>query len=387
MSIASRINPNDVLAGLVAIDSRNPALGAGPGEQAAIAFCATFLREHGFDVTLIEPVAGRPSLLGRLAGTGGGRTLMLNGHVDTVGFGAMVNPLSPVVVSNRMHGRGSYDMKGGVAAILAAAAEIAAGPRMRGDLLIAIVADEEHASLGTEAVLAYMAANQIHADAGIVAEPTEYDLCVAHKGFVWATIHTTGRAAHGSKWQDGIDAIAHMGRVLVALEQLDQQLHQRPAHPILGVPSLHASLIQGGVELSTYPGRCELQIERRTIPGETASQVQSELQAIIDTLRHADSHFDAQLTLGLARSPMEASLDTAIVAAMRTAGKQILGQELTIFGMSGWTDTALMADFGIPSILLGPCGAGAHADEEWVDLESVQKCAQIYINVARQICG
>jgi acetylornithine deacetylase len=382
------INTTELLAQLVAIDSRNPALGAdAPGELHAAKFVATFLLANQFDVTIIEPTLGRPSVLGRLPGSAGGAALMLNGHLDTVGFGGMPDPLDPRVADGRMRGRGSYDMKGGVAAILAAAAEIAAGPRMSGDLYIAAVADEEHASIGTEAVLAYMAEHGLHADYGIVAEPTDYGLCVAHKGFVWATISTGGQAAHGSAWQEGIDAIARMGRVLVAIEQLDQDLHTRAAHPLLGVPSLHASLIRGGVELSTYPAHCELQIERRTIPGESVAQVWSELDHVLNNLHVADPRFRAELALGLARSPMEAGLNTPIVAALRSAGAQALGRELALFGMSGWTDAALMADAGIASVLFGPCGHGAHADQEWVDLASVANCAAIYADVARQICG
>lgn len=381
------INTTEVLAQLVAIDSRNPALGEGPGEAAAVAYCADLLRAHGFEVALIEPRPGRPSALARLAGLGGGKSIMLNGHVDTVGFGAMQDPLSPQIEGERMHGRGSYDMKGGVVAVLAAAAEIAAGSRLPGDLYVAIVADEEHASLGTEAVLAHMAAHQLRADYGIVAEPTEYGLCVAHKGFVWATITTHGRAAHGSAWEQGVDAIARMGRVLVQLELLDQQLHTRARHALLGVPSLHASLISGGVELSTYPKLCELQIERRTTPGETLAQVERELRELLAGLAAADPTFQADLELGLARSPMEAGLETPIVAALRRAGAKALGRELELFGMSGWTDAALMADAGMQSVLLGPCGQGAHADVEWVDLPSVARCAAIYADVVRELCG
>ncbi len=384
----SSINSTELLAQLVAIDSRNPALVPGaPGEPQAAAYAAAFLRANHFEVTIIEPTPSRPSVLGRLPGSGGGQALMLNGHVDTVGFGGMPDPLDPRIADGRMHGRGCYDMKGGVAAILTAAAQIASGPQLAGDLYVAMVADEEHASIGTAAVLEYMAAHGLHADYGIVAEPTDCGLCVAHKGFVWATISTYGRAAHGSAWEEGIDAIVRMGRVLIAIEQLDQDLHLRPAHALLGVPSLHASLIGGGVELSTYPAHCELQIERRTIPGESIAQVWSEFDHLLSNLRAADPLFRAELALGLARSPMEAGFETPIVAALRSHGAQALGHELALFGMSGWTDAALMADAGIASVLFGPCGHGAHADEEWVDLASVATCATIYANVARQICG
>jgi acetylornithine deacetylase len=299
----------------------------------------------------------------------------------------MADPLIPQIDTGRMAGRGSYDMKGGVAAILAAAAEIAASPRLPGDLYIAAVADEEHASIGTEAILAHMAANGLHADFGIVAEPTEYELIVAHKGFVWATISTQGHAAHGSAWEQGIDAIVRMGRVLVALEQLDQDLHVRPAHALLGVPSLHAALISGGSELSTYPAHCELQIERRTLPGESIAQIWSEFDQILSELRASDPRFRAELALGLTRPPMQAGLDTPLVRALQTAAEARLGQPISLAGVAYWTDAALMANAGIPSVLFGPCGAGAHADQEWVDLASVEACAAIYAEVIRAICG
>ncbi len=377
-----------LLAELVSIDSRNPVLVPGaPGEAQIAEFTATFLERYGFEVERVEPQPGRVSIIGRLPGSGGGRSLLLNGHYDTVAFGDMENPLEPRMARGRLYGRGSYDMKGGLAAVLAAAARVAAGTRLKGDLIVAAVADEEHASVGTESALAWMRQAGWHADFGIVAEPTELQLCVAHTGFAWATITTRGRAAHGSAWQEGIDAISHMGRVLAALERHDQQLHARTSHPLLGVPSLHASLIHGGDGLSTYPSACVLEIERRTLPGETVPRVAAEFQQILDGLARADQHFHASLELGLAREPMEAALDTALVVELRQAAESRLGSEPSLFGMSGWTDAALQAEAGIPSVLFGPHGAGAHADEEWVDLESVEQCAAIFADVARKICG
>src|SRR5258706_927551 len=240
-----------LLARLVAIDSRTPALvPGGPGEGAIADVVAGFLREAGLSVKLVEPRPVRPSVVGWLRGVGGGPALLLNAHTDTVGFGALADPLTPRIEHGRLYGRGAYDMKGGLAAILAAAAELAQGPRLRGDLIVTAVADEEHASLGTAAVLAHLQAAGARVDGAIVTEPTEMQLCVAHKGFAWATIATRGHAAHGSRRADGIDAIAHMGRVLVALERLDAELQERPAHPLLGHGSWHAPLIEGGTELS-----------------------------------------------------------------------------------------------------------------------------------------
>lgn len=377
-----------LLGDLVAIDSRNPALVPGaPGEAAAGAFVARFLRDTGLEVTVVDSQSGRPSIIGHLRGTGGGKTLLLNGHYDTVGFGAMEEPLVPRIEAGRLYGRGSYDMKGGLVAVLAAAAELARGEQLKGDLVVAAVADEEHASIGTEAILEYLKAAGIQADYGIVAEPTEHALCVAHKGFVWATITTHGRAAHGSAYLEGIDAIVQMGHVLVALEQLGKQFQEREPHPLLKHSSVHASLISGGVELSTYPAHCELQIERRLLPGETPETLVKELDTLLDSIRAVSPEFQAEYTLGLARSPMEAGLDSPLVVELLRAAEQIQGTRPEPFGMGGWTDASLMAGAGIPSVLFGPTGEGAHADVEWVDLASVASCAEVFVATARALCG
>lgn len=377
----------DLLARLVAIDSRNPALVAGgPGEAEIAQVVAAFLREAGLEVALVEPRPGRPSVIGRLRGSGGGRALLLNAHMDTVGFGAMANPLAPRVEDGRLYGRGAYDMKGGLTAVLLAAESLAHGARLRGDLIVTAVADEEHASLGTEAALAHLQASGARVDGAIVAEPTEMQLCTAHKGFAWATITTHGRAAHGSRRADGIDAIAHMGRVLVALEQLDRALQERPAHALLGSGSLHASLIDGGSELSTYPSRCRLQIERRTLPGETAASVAAEIAGILEALRQADPQFDAEVALDLFRPPLETEAGDPIVVALLEAAGRALGAPPPCIGAPFWMDSALLGAAGIPTAIFGPSGSGAHADVEWVDLASVQTCVDVLVATARAFC-
>ncbi|HUS15728.1 MAG TPA: M20/M25/M40 family metallo-hydrolase, partial [Chloroflexia bacterium] len=343
---------HDLLARLVAIDSRNPVLAAGaPGERAIVEMIAGFLRDAGLEVSLVgDP--NRPSVVGRLRGTGAGRSLLLNGHIDTVGFGGMADPTTPRIAEGRLYGRGAYDMKGGVAAMLAAAATLAAGPPLRGDLLVTAVADEEHASLGTQAVVTHLAAAGLTAHGAIVTEPTDLDVCIAHKGFVWATITSQGRAAHGSRRADGVDAIAHMGRVLVALEALDAELQTRPAHPLLGHASLHASLISGGTELSTYPAQCELQIERRTLPSETPDSVVTEIKAILDRCRAADAAFRAEAVLTLDRPPLETAADDLLVTALLAAAQE-QGGTPTLTGATFWMDAALLGAAGIPAVAFG----------------------------------
>lgn len=379
---------DDLIAQLVAIDSRNPALDPqGPGEAAVAHAVAAFLREAGLEISVVAPRPERPSVVARLRGAGGGRTLLLNAHSDTVGFGAMVDPLAPRVEGGRMYGRGSYDMKSGLAAILETAAVLARGERLRGDLIIAAVADEEHASLGTEAALAHLRAAGVRVDGAIVTEPTELQICTAHKGFAWVTITTRGRAAHGSRRDEGIDAIAHMGRVLAELEQLDQALQEREAHPLLGRASLHASLIEGGTELSTYPARCRLQIERRSLPGETAASVAAEIDDLLARLGAADPRFSAESELTLFRPPMETAHDAPLVAALTAAAAERLGAPPPIFGAPFWMDAALITEAGVPTAVFGAHGEGAHADVEWVDLASVRACADVLIATARAFCG
>jgi acetylornithine deacetylase len=377
----------DLLARLVAIDSRNPSLApGGPGEARIAAAAAAFLRDAGLEVEQVAPEPGRASVIGRLRGSGGGRTLLLNGHLDTVGFGAMEGPTAPRVEAGRLYGRGAYDMKGGVAAALLAAALLAGSAPLPGDLIVAAVADEEHASLGVQAVLAHLRAAGTRVDGAVVTEPTDLQLGIAHKGFVWATFTTHGRAAHGSRRADGIDAIAHMGRVLGGLEGLDMALQDRPAHPLLGHASLHASLIGGGTELSTYPAWCELQVERRTLPGETPESVAAEYAAILDSLRAADPRLAADCALTLARSPLETPAGAPIVQAVAEATRQVLGAAPPLTGTSFWTDAAFIGDAGIPTAIFGPTGAGLHADVEWVDLASVAACARVLVAAARAFC-
>jgi acetylornithine deacetylase len=271
-------------------------------------------------------------------------------------------------------------MKGGLAACLLAAAE-ARKQRLRGDVIVAAVIDEEYAGLGTQAI-----AERYRADGAIVAEPTELELVVAHKGFVWLEVETHGVAAHGSRPHLGVDAIAKMGGVLVGLERLAGELSSRPAHPLLGVPSVHASLIQGGAEMSSYPERCLLSVERRTLPGESAAAVETELQAIVDGLQRADPAFKATVRRGLVRSPLETPESAPILKAVRAAAQAVTNHACNPTGVSFWTDAATLHTAGIPTVLFGPLGAGAHAVEEWVDLASVAACAEVYLAAATAFC-
>ena len=372
---------SSLLADLVAIDSVNPDLvpgGAGEGHIAQ--FVADWLRAAGLEVRLDEIRPGRPNVVAIARGKGGGRTLLLNGHLDTVGVAGYANPHQPAIDGATLGGRGAYDMKGGLAACMVAIAAARAHP-LRGDVIFAGVMDEEYEGLGTLDVAA-----RYHADAAIIAEPTEFELVVAHKGFVWLEVETEGEAAHGSI-PGAVDAIAQMGPVLVGLAALNHDLLQRPPHPLLGSGSLHASLISGGQELSSYPERCLLQIERRTVPGETPEGAEEELAAIVCRCVAADPALRAVVRRGVDRPPMETPADAPIIAVVQRHAGAVLGGAVDMVGVPYWTDAASLAAAGVSTVLFGPCGDGAHATHEWVDLDSVRQCAAIYERVITDFCA
>lgn len=363
----------ELVARLVAIDSVNPSLVAGgAGEAEAAAFVAEWGRDAGLDVQVVGEPA-RPNVVLRARGSGGGRSLLLCGHLDTVGVEGMSDPHVPRVDGDWLYGRGSYDMKAGVAAALVAARDAAAF-ELAGDVIVAAVADEEDASLGIQEVL-----RTVRADAAIVTEPTELEVVVAHKGFVWSELEVTGRAAHGSRPALGVDAIVNTGPFLVELGRLDDALGAG-THPLLGRGSVHASTIEGGGELSSYPARCLLKLERRTLPGETVQDVERELDELISRCGEAERR-----TL-LARDPLELDPDHEIVATVRSAAAAVTGSEPPVAGASYWADSGLIAAAGIPTVLFGPSGEGAHADEERVSLRDTEIVARTLVDVATRFC-
>ncbi|HVU76197.1 MAG TPA: M20/M25/M40 family metallo-hydrolase [Gaiellaceae bacterium] len=371
----------ELLSALVAIDSVNPSLVAGGAGEAEIArFVERWAGEAGLRVERFEETSGRPSLLVRAPGAGGGRSLLLCGHTDTVNVDGMTDPHRPRVAGGRLYGRGAYDMKAGLAAALLAARE-AARLGLRGDVLVLAVADEEHASLGVQEVLRH-----VSADAAVVTEPTELDVVVAHKGFVWAEVEVTGRPAHGSRPHLGVDAIVKMGRILGELEQLDRSLAGR-THPLLGRASVHASVIEGGVEMSSYPGRCTLGLERRTLPGETAESVAAELEELLARCRAADPELEASVRIGLARDPFEIDPDEELVALLLDSAGEVLPERPRVGGASYWADSGLVAAAGIPTVLFGPGGEGAHAVEEWVSLADSDAVFLTLVALARRFCA
>jgi acetylornithine deacetylase len=372
-----------LLRDLVAIPSINPSLVPGAtGERDVAAFVAARLRAIGMDVEVYDALPGRPNVVGLAEGRERGPALMFCGHLDTVGVEGMTAPFDPVERDGCLFGRGAQDMKGGIAGMIhAAELVLQRGGLRKGRLMVAAVADEEYASAGADALV-----TRSTADCAIVTEPTDLQVGVAHKGFSAAEIVMHGRAAHGSRPAEGRDAILRMGRVLAALESHDRWLQARPPDPRLGTGSLHASRIEGGGELSSYPAVCRLQFERRTLPGEPLTVAEDELRAIVDGLRSEDPELTADIRLLLARAPY--AIDPShpwpgsVLRACTHAGRQA-----GLTGLSFWTDAAILGARGMPTVLFGPGGAGLHSPEEYVRVDHVMGCRDVLVGIVDAWCG
>jgi acetylornithine deacetylase len=367
---------------LVEIDSRNPTLVPGaPGESGCALFLASVLRDWGFEVELLEQVPGRPNLLAR-AGPARSPSLMFAGHLDVVGVEGMSHPpFTADMKDGRIYGRGSADMKGGIAAMCAAAAR-AISPRSKKGVVIAAVVDEEYESLGMRALLA----SGVRAEAAVLTEPTRLAICPAHRGFVWMNIAFRGRAAHGSRYDIGADAITHAGLFLAELDAVERRRGEGLTHPLLGRGSLHASTISGGTGMSTYPEVCELAIERRTLPGETPAMALSEIHAALDAVKKREPRLDASVTLTTAQSPSDVDRAAPVVEKLASAIRAE-GLSANIEGLSAWTDAALLNEAGIPAVCFGPGDiALAHSAKEWVPVAEIEKATDVLAGFAAEWC-
>lgn len=384
----SPVAPGDaraLLRALVATDSRNPELVPGaPGEGAIAQLLANVLQTWGFRVELQEALPDRPNVIARWSGAGNpGRSLLFNGHVDVVAVDGMTHaPFAAGEEDGRLFGRGASDMKAGVAAMCAAAYR-AASRGLAGEIIVAAVVDEEYKSAGTKALVS----SGVRADAAIVTEPTGLAIMPAHRGFTWLSVSCGGRAAHGSRYDLGIDAILHAAHVMTALDQHQREELTARTHPLLGHASLHASTIAGGLGWSTYPETCRLEIEWRTLPGETGDSVLQEVIAVCNHVRQQLPGLQATVEHVFSQLPSDVPVDAPICRALADALRRS-GESVRVAGMSAWTDAALLNAAGIPAICFGPGDmALAHANAEWVELAEVDRACNALTDLALAWCG
>ncbi|MBW3582046.1 MAG: M20/M25/M40 family metallo-hydrolase [Euryarchaeota archaeon] len=369
---------------VVGIDSRNPGLEeGGPGEWELAHHITGVLRGFGWQADVQDLGKPRANVVARWPGTGGGKSLMINVHLDTVGTEGMPDPYGAKIRDGKVHGRGTQDTKGGVAAAIAVAKLIAdAQVQLKGDLVLAFVADEEHESIGTERLI-----EQVKTDAAIVLEPSDLDVVIAHRGFGAFQIETKGQAAHGGRSDIGIDANLHMGHVLMALHELQQEWRQRKKHPLLDSATLHVPLLSGGRQLFVYADHCTLNLECRTVPGQTMESILAELEAILERFRNKVPDFQATVEAVQWRAPYSIDPEADLVQTVLKAATEVRNEPAKTIAHPWWEDSAILGAAGIESVIIGPTGGGMHTDGEWVDGESVVRLAKILFASVLAYCG
>lgn len=386
----SAVAPGDakgLLKALVATDSRNPDLVPGaPGEGVLARLLSDILTSWGMLVELQEASPGRPNVIaraGKSGAVGSGRSLMFNGHIDVVAVDGMSHaPFDALVNGGKLYGRGASDMKAGVATMCAAAYR-AQARGLAGELIVAAVVDEEYKSAGTKALVDA----GLRTDAAIVTEPTGLTIMPAHRGFTWVTVDCRGRAAHGSRYDLGVDAILHASLVMTALADFEREELTQHTHPLLGHASMHAGTISGGLGWSTYPESCRLEIERRTLPGESGEHVLREIQGVCEGVRQREPKLNATVQHVFSQLPSDVPVDAPICRAL---GKALEGnnESVRVAGMSAWTDAALLNAAGISAICFGPGDMTlAHANSEWVELAEVDRACDVLTDLALAWCG
>lgn len=365
-----------LLTELVAINSINRTLSEGPGEREIAEFIARHLNDLQLDTAIHDIGPDQRNVIAIIAGEDRRRSLLLNAHLDTIGVDGMDQPFTLARKEDRLYGRGTYDMKGSVAIMLLLADYFTRqAPAL--DILLTFVSDEEDKSTGMEYLVEDWLPDISPAPVGgIFLEPTEEDIGVCHKGFTWYELTVTGKAAHGSRPEQGIDAIAPLRSALQALSDIQAELQSRASDPLLGQPSIHSSIIRGGSELSVIPGRSSLQWERRTLPDESPLDLGRELERILQAVsQHPGGH---TVTGGeiFVRPPYRVPDDAEILRRLQSVTPQS-----QLVGLPFWADSALAGATGIPSILFGPRGHGAHAIDEWVSLKSLLNVYEILKNL------
>ncbi|MBW2057165.1 MAG: M20/M25/M40 family metallo-hydrolase [Deltaproteobacteria bacterium] len=355
-----------VLGELVGINSVNRSLAKGPGEEEISRFVYRYLADQGLKPEIQSVEEKRTNVVALAPGRNQRNPVLLNAHLDTVGVEEMAHPFTLRREGDRLYGRGTYDMKGGMAVMLLLARHFAR-KRPPADIWFTFVADEEDRSMGMEHLVGkWLPCLPSPPLGGIFLEPTEGQIGVSHKGFVWYEIEVTGKAAHGSRPTEGIDAILPLKGALQELDRIRSKLEREKPDPLLGRASLHGGLIEGGTAVSVIPSRSRLRWERRTLPRESPDTFEEELKRVLQAVRNVPGNHWVDGRIMLVRPPYEIQRKSRILRCL-----QEVSPESRLVGLSFWADSALAGRAGVPSLLFGPAGHGAHAADEWVSLKSL----------------
>jgi acetylornithine deacetylase len=380
MDLKSTLNPEALfatLADLVAINSVNPQYPGGPGEGALAEYVAEYFRRNSIPFELQVVSEGRPNVIARLEGKPGGRTLVLEAHMDTASeLGMRRDPFRPLREGNRLYGRGSCDTKAGLAAMMHALKILrAAGVRPEASVILVAAVDEEHDFRGVVKFLE----KGIRAEGAMVAEPTDLETVVATKGALRWRLRTRGRTAHSSKPHLGINAVNKMAKVIAAMEERFPPMFEKRRHPLLGSPTLNVGIIQGGVQVNQVPDSCTIEIDRRLIPGETKESVWKEFDGLLEGLRAQDPELEVEMEPPMLEDyPLETRVSERIVQIVSKIAQELTGHQ-GVVGVPYGSDASKLAGAGIPSIILGPGSIDqAHAAEEYVELDQVALAAELY---------
>jgi acetylornithine deacetylase/succinyl-diaminopimelate desuccinylase len=371
---------------------RIPSCSETPGRESEISkYVYEFLISHGIESQLIEARPGRFNVMGTIRGSGVGRSLMLCGHLDTVPAYDMKDHLSGEIRDGRLHGRGSCDMKGPLAAMLCAMVDIKnSGHLLKGDLVFAGVADEEEMGKGIE----HIALNGPYVDGAVVGEPTGMKIALGHKGLEWIRIDVIGKKVHGGMMENGINAIAMAGILVQRLHNDYTKFLNTKVHPILGSPTINVGRICGGDQPSTVPGMCTLEVDRRWLPEETLDQVYEELEVIFESIREEEPRFKAvasgyyPVSELLPHKPFCTEEGEQIVKDALRVLERLEASDLGLTFFPAWTDAGALAGFtDAKCIVVGPGELElAHTSNESIDCNELELARSFYRELAVEFC-
>lgn len=374
MSTAASSEVITILQHMLQTNTVNP-----PGNELPLAaWIASELQNDTIEARVVDMGANRGNVIGRIAGSGQRKALVLDGHLDVVSPGKQAwnhDPFSGDIVDGKIYDRGTSDMKSGVAAMLQAVKEVKReGLPLKGDLIICASSDEETDSLGAIDFVTHGSLK--HAGAIVIGEPTENGITIAEKGCLWLRFTTYGKTSHGSMPAAGVNAILHMNALLNELQQYS--FHFTP-HSLLSAPTMNVSLIDGGVKTNVVPDTCHLTVDFRTLPGMSHDELIADFKGIFQKLQQTYPDFHGTIDIIGNRPPVETSPSHPFVTLCQEAVQEATGNRPAPTGFSGYTDAAAFVHTGLPIIICGPGSLSlAHQPNEYAVIANIEQAVQIY---------